>query len=472
MTRADAAVVAGLLLLAAAIYAQCAGFGYVSFDDDKYLYAQPHVLQGLSWEGVRWAFTTRAAANWHPLTWLCLMTEVSLFGTAPGPHHLVGAALHGVNAALVFWLLSAATGDRFRSGLVAALFCAHPMHVESVAWIAERKDLLSTLFGLGSLWAWVRQRKALSLGAFALSLLAKPMLVTLPFVLLLLDFWPLRRPRWLLLEKLPFFALSALSSAMTVLAQKEGGAVVTLDSLPPLLRVENALAAITAYLGKLVFPVGLSYFYPLDVSGLGLRALAAALVVLALTGLCLARARAQPWLLMGWLFFLGTLLPVIGLVQVGAQAYADRYTYVPYLGLFLALAWQVPPSRVAAALALSALSALSFLQARAWRDGPTLYLHALDVDAENWAALANLGGELMVRGKPAQAANALEESVRLHPANAQAQAGLGIALEQLGRGPEARAALERAARLDPQNEQISRDLARVSHASGASTGAR
>jgi tetratricopeptide (TPR) repeat protein len=471
VTRVDALILLGLGVLAVAIFGQAANFGFVSFDDTDYFTRQPRVLEGLSLAGARWAFTTHAAANWHPLTWLCLMLEVTLFGTAPGPHHLVGVALHAANAGLVFLVLLAATGDRMRSALVAALFCAHPQHVESVAWIAERKDLLSALFGLLALWAWVRftqrpaaSRYSLTLLLFAASLLSKPTLVTFPFLLLVLDRWPLARG-CRLLEKLPFAALSAGCAAMTLTAQTEGGAVQTIAALSLPLRIANAASAYAAYLGKTAVPTGLSYFYPFDPDLSAWQWAPAAAGLAALSVLAFSTRRTRPFLLAGWLWYLGMLVPMIGLIQVGSQARADRYTYLPLLGIFWAVAWLLPDRlpwrRALAGVCLTALAALSFRQAATWHDSFSLYLHALEVDPDNWNALANLGGELLEHGKASQAREVLTASLQIHPANPLAQAGLGLALERLGDRAGALRALEQAALLDPANEQIQRDLTRL-----------
>jgi tetratricopeptide (TPR) repeat protein len=460
----------GLVAAAAAVFGQMRGHDFVSFDDGLYVYQNPMVRKGLSLDGLRWAFTTFYAANWHPLTWLSHMLDVSLFGLDAGSHHLVSLALHAGSAVLLFRLLWTGTGALGRSAAVAALFCLHPLHVESVAWIAERKDLLSTFFGMLSLLAYLEHARRPSAGrylaallAFALSLMAKPMLVTLPFVLLLLDWWPLERGRRIV-EKIPFLLLSAMSAVVTFVAQRQGGAVDTLTASPLRLRLANALVAYLDYLVKTIWPSGLSYFYPLETESIGWRALASALVLAAISIVVIAQARSRRHLAVGWLWYLGTLVPVIGIIKVGSQAMADRYTYFPLIGIFVAVVWTIPQRTKAAAgaaAAICALAVVSWFQVRHWRGGVSLYQHALEVDPENWAALTNLGGELLVGGKPAAAAAALIEAVRIHPDNAMAHASLGLALEQEGKPAEAVDSMRRAIALQPSNAALYIDLCRL-----------
>jgi hypothetical protein len=470
----------GLVVSAAAVFGQMRRHGFVSFDDGVYVYENPMVLKGLTLDGIAWAFRTFHAANWHPLTWLSHMLDVSVFGVDPGSHHLVSLALHAAIAVLVFQVLRSSTGATARSAAVAALFCLHPLHVESVAWIAERKDLVSTWFGMLSVLAYVgyaRRPSALrycgALLAFVASLMGKPMLVTLPFVLLLLDWWPLSRPesfRRLVWEKIPWFALTALSAVVTVVAQRRGGAVASLEAFPLRVRVANALVAYVGYLVKTIWPAGLSYFYPLDTEGIGWRAIASAVVLAAVSIAAVLQARSKPFLLVGWFWYLGTLLPVIGIVQVGSQAMADRYTYFPLIGLFIAAVWSVadrmarlhPATTVAAVSAcLCALAIASWFQVRTWRSGIALYAHAVEVDPHNWAALSNLGGEFLERGDPAAAEDVLAEAVRLRPDNALAHAGLGLAFEQEGRSAEAAESMRQALALQPDNPALILDLGRL-----------
>jgi hypothetical protein len=348
------AVVAALFLGTFALYARTGGHEFVAFDDDDYVVKNEHVQAGLTWHGIGWAFTTTHAANWHPLTWVSHMLDVELLGMRPGWHHLVNALLHALNAVLLFLFLLRATGATWRSALVAALFAVHPLHVESVAWVSERKDLLSTAFGFAALWAYSRYAERPSIlrhaGVallFTLSLLSKPMWVTLPFLLLLLDHWPLGRvvDRRLLLEKVPLLVLSLLSSVATFLAQSSGGAVAS-QHVALGLRLGNAATSCVVYALQMFWPADLAVFYPHPGDGLSIgTAVGAAVVVTGLTAAALSCWRRVPWIPVGWFWYLGMLVPVIGIVQVGAQARADRYTYVPLVGLFVIVAWSAAVRR-------------------------------------------------------------------------------------------------------------------------------
>jgi Flp pilus assembly protein TadD len=343
------------VLLAVAVLAlfwPALGNDFVNYDDDLYVTRNPRVQQGLTSAGVRWAFTTDAAGNWHPLTWLSHQLDWELWGPSPRGHHATSVALHVVNTLLVFWLLDAMTGAPWRSALVAAVFGVHPLHVESVAWVAERKDVLSTCLWLLTTLAyvaWTRRRGTgrylAVVGGLALGLMAKPMLVTLPFTLLLLDWWPLGRLRKqtdvrpLVLEKLPLFALVAASSVVTWIVQSAAGVMAP---LPLATRVGHAAITYVAYLGKMVWPLHLSAIYPHPARAPLEAVVPSALLLALVTAVAVWQRRKRPYLLVGWLWYLGTLVPVIGLVQVGASAMADRFTYVPLLGIFVALAWLVP----------------------------------------------------------------------------------------------------------------------------------
>ena len=328
-------------------------YDFVDFDDPLYVSQNPHLAGGLTAANVCWAFTTGYATNWHPLTWMSHMLDVQLFGLNAGPEHVVNVcAAHRQHAAVV---LAASPDDRrdLASAFVAALFALHPLHVESVAWISERKDVLSTLFWMLTMWAYVsytRQprwtRYLAVLALFALGLMAKPMLVTLPFVLLLLDVWPLERLSlgWgrLIREKLPFIALAAVSMVITFLVQLTGGSVAELGAIPLTPRIANALVSYVVYVAKMIWPTRLAIFYPLPPAIPAWQPIAALLLLAGVSVAAIRLARRYPYLLVGWFWYVGTLVPVIGLIQVGRQALADRYTYVPFIGLFIIVAWGVP----------------------------------------------------------------------------------------------------------------------------------
>jgi Flp pilus assembly protein TadD len=477
-------VALGLAALVFAVYAQTARFGFVNLDDPQYVTENPWVLRGLTADGVAWALGAFHAGNWHPLTWLSHMADVQLFGPDPGWHHLVNAILHIANTLLLFAWLRQMSGATWRSAIVAALFAVHPLHVESVAWVSERKDVLSTLFWLLASMAWVRYARRpragaylASLGLFALGLAAKPMLVTLPFTLLLVDVWPLgrlggpwagsglegRRIGRLLLEKVPFLALAAASAAVTFLAQRET-AVAALEGIPPGERIANALVSFSAYLVDALWPAGLAPFYPHPaLAGAGTPAWLAGASAALLCAITVAALRAwprRPYLAWGWLWYLGTLVPVIGIVQVGVQSRADRYTYVPLIGILVAAVWGVSellgpgaragegeaeaapgegaPARRAAAVLLAAaavlgLSVAAFVQAGHWRDGVALWTHALRVTERNWQAWTGLGDALASEGRLPEAVAALEEGIRIFPRQAMAWDALATANGRLGR---------------------------------------
>ncbi|MFT3913564.1 MAG: tetratricopeptide repeat protein [Anaeromyxobacteraceae bacterium] len=475
-------------MLVLAVFAQTSGFGFVNLDDDHYVYENRHVLAGLGRAGAAWAFGGFHVWNYHPLTWLSHMADVSLFGPGPGPMHAVNVALHLAAALLLFAFLRAATGSTVRSAAVAALFAVHPLHVESVAWISERKDVLSTALGFAALLAWVpwarrgsRPAYAASLALFALSLLAKPMLVTLPALLLVLDFWPFgrlspplvpsaraaERP-WsrgtLLLEKLPFLALSAASSAVTVAAQASGGgADSAVVHLPFALRLENAVASVGAYLGQTFWPAGLSAFYPHPASAGGppLAAVSGGAAALLVVSVLAFRERfRRPWIAAGWCWFLGALVPVIGLVQVGSQARADRYTYVPLVGVFIVVAWAAGElaSRSQAArqavvvtgiAAVLALAWVAHRQAGVWQDAESLQRHALAVDGRNWKAWQGLCSAELDAGGLDEAARSCEEALRLLPTFHDAWNTLGVVRARQGNHAGALRHFERALELRP-----------------------
>ncbi|HEY2012754.1 MAG TPA: tetratricopeptide repeat protein [Bryobacteraceae bacterium] len=456
-----------LLATTCAVYAPVRDFDFVNFDDPDMVSANPHVRQGAA--GFQWAFTSTDAANWFPVTRLSHLLDYQLFGLRSGWHHAVNVVLHALAALMLFLFLNRATCAPWPSALVAFLFALHPLHVESVAWVSERKDVLSALFWFLALWAYVRytespavHRYLAVLAWFVLGLMAKPMIVTLPIVLLLLDLWPLGRPvsAALLREKAPLFALSALAASVTYLVQLHSGAVGTLAAFPVSVRVENALTAYCAYIGNVFWPSGLAIFYPYSAT---ITLWQPTLAAVALTALSLAALRAwrrAPYLAIGWAWYLATLLPVIGLVQVGAQARADRYTYVPSVGLTIALVWGAAGLLrrwPAAQVAVAAVVCLACLPATAaqlahWRNSETLFRHALAVTSRNDVAEHNLGNYLMaIPGRLPEAIAHLEASVRIYPPSAKAHTDLGAALSKSGRLPEALAEFQTAVRLAPDS---------------------
>jgi tetratricopeptide (TPR) repeat protein len=485
---------------------------FINYDDPKYVVENPRVASGLTWPNVGWAFQTGHASNWHPLTWLSHMLDVQLFGADPGWHHFTSLLFHTANTLLLFLLLQRLTGAPWRSASVAALFALHPLHVESVAWVAERKDVLSTFFFMLTLWAYARYVELqspkskvqspksvvggswsvfylLALTFFALGLMSKPMLVTLPFLLLLLDYWPLRRLQIenqnskfrnllpLLLEKLPFFVLTTASCLVTFVVQRR--AVAPVEGFPVEDRLINALVSYFRYLAKTVWPANLAPFYPLPaMQHLGFDqwpawlVLAAVFSLAAITGLALRAWRRQPWLATGWLWFLGTLVPVIGLVQAGSQAMADRYSYIPLIGLFIALVWSAAelfPARsgrnkaglaAVGVLALAACAALTRKQVNYWRDDFALFGHTLAVTTENSVpAHYCLGLAFGKQGKYDLAIPHFRAVLQLASNMTEAHYHLGLCLTSSGKFEEAMAAYQAALQVNPGHANARNNLA-------------
>ena len=471
-----------LILLTLAAFWQTLGNEFVNYDDDDYVTKNIQVQAGLTKDGVIWAFTKPHSANWHPLTWLSHMLDYRIYKLNPMGHHLTNLLFHIANVLLLYWVLVTMTKYTWRSAFVAALFAVHPLHVESVAWVAERKDVLSTFFWMLTMLAYVsyvRDRKIgkylLVVVLFALGLMSKPMLVTLPFALLLLDYWPLGRFQkangWKLVwEKLPLFVLSAASSVVTYLAQQKGGAVV--EHLPAGERIANALVSYLAYIGKMLWPRNLAVFYPHPRAALPVWQTVAAAALLALASVLVIRfARRRPYLATGWLWYLGTLLPVIGLVQVGVQAMADRYTYVPLIGLFIIIAWGVPdlvslgkkPSRsrylgVPAVAVIAALAICTWIQTGHWRDSIVLFEKALASTSGNYVAHHNLGVALQDQGRLGDAIAHYRTALRLLPDYADAHRNLAVALVRQGRIGEATDHLLAAVRINPLDIQARYNL--------------
>lgn len=457
--------------------------GFLNYDDNEYVSANPVVQRGLSAEGLRWAFEGTHASNWHPLTWLSHMLDVQLFGGGPdsaAAHHLANVFVHLLASLLLYALGIALTGRWPESLVVALLFAIHPMHVESVAWVSERKDTLSALFGFATLLAWARWTRVggralylLSLLLFVAGLLSKSMLVTWPAVMLLLEVWPLRRRiglRKRLLEKLPFFALVVVAAAATVRAQSEGRALRSTDLLGLGDRLRNALVVIWKYLGQLAWPHDMAVFHPHWALVNELPSPSMAMVAGAALALAVTTAAAWLWgrkrgtwaPLVGWLLYLGTLLPVLGVVQVGPQSMADRYTYIPSIGIFLVVAAALgrlarhSPNAARMIVVLASITGIGLIgitraQVQVWKDSGTLFAHALEVEEANPTAHLNLGQYLRAQGRTREALVHYRRAVQLDPSDPMALYNLGNALQEVGRTEEAIDALRRSVRRDPSN---------------------
>jgi protein O-mannosyl-transferase len=456
--RAAWAICAFLVLAVALVFGQTVDHDFVNFDDPEYVIENPNVSTGLTPEGIAWAMTARYSNNWHPLAWLSHQLDCQLYDLHPAGHHLTSVLLHAVTSVLLFLVLRRMTGDLWPSAFVAAVFAVHPLHVESVAWIAERKDVLSGLFfvlALGAYLRYVRRpssrlRYATVAAFFALGLMAKPMLVTLPFVLLLLDYWPLRRivatstPRqaWrLVVEKIPFFALAALSCVITSWAQSD--AINSISETSMASRIANALASYAAYIATSVCPVDLAVLYPYPDAGLPIWQPIVGLAILVLvTSLAIVRCKKNPYLLVGWLWYVGMLVPVIGLVQVGSHARADRYMYLPQIGLSITATWgflflvRSWPNRtwicgIVASATLLGLMTTAFVQTTYWHDSESLWNHALRCTSPNKIACFNLGHFLSDHQRYEEAAEQYGEAVRISPDYLDARMNLGITLGRL-----------------------------------------
>jgi tetratricopeptide (TPR) repeat protein len=508
----------GLLLvtLTLAVYWQVRNHSFVNFDDGLYVTDNYHVRAGLSLESVKWALTETEAANWHPLTRLSHMLDVQLFGMNAGAHHMTSMFFHLANALLLFFVFKRMTGCLWQSGFVAALFILHPLHVESVAWVSERKDVLSTFFWLLTMGGYVlyverpgKIKFLIPLLFFALGLMAKPMLVTLPFVLLLMDYWPLGRlggemmpfastdvsnrsdnpnpasviaqpvtggQRALILgmviEKVPFFALSAASCWMTIHAQQGKGAVGSLEKFPIVVRVANAVVSYVKYIAKTIWPENLAAYYPHPGIGSWWWVLAAGLLLVVISILAVRTIRQLPWFIVGWLWYLGTLVPVIGLLQVGAQAMADRYTYVPLIGLFIITAWGFPELiagwrnqkkllALAGAFLLITLMVSSWFQVRHWKNSMALYEHALHVTQNNYFAHDGMGLFLASRGKNDEAIDQYSEALRIRPDFAEAHNHLGNVLKIQGIPGEAIDHYKEALRIKPEYAEAYYNLGHI-----------
>ena len=471
-----------LILLTLVAYWQVFGCDFItSYDDNQYVTANPFITKGLGLGSLSWAFTTFRTGNWHPLTWISYMADYQMFELDPGGYHLTNLLFHIANALILFLVLSRMTGAVWKSGFVASLFAVHPLHVESVAWVAERKDLLSTFFWLITMYAYLLYAARPSMKrfvpvviAFGLGLMCKPMLVSLPLVLLLLDYWPLDRAdlRWRLVwEKTPLFVMSAFSCIMTLLAQRAGDAVVSLVDVPFAFRIGNAAISYIEYVLLMVWPSGLAAVYPHRGASLPtLETIGAILVLAAATILAIRYRSRRPYLAVGWLWYLITLVPVIGLVQVGLQSMADRYSYIPLTGLFVIVAWGIPDllsRRTVLRRLLPALAAglvvifavCTWFQVKTWRDSYSLFDHAIQVTRGNHIAYNLRGVALDDRGRPDEAIGDFSKAIEIQPDYPGAYGGLGLSLLKTGNMDEGIKQLLTAVRLGFSTSDVHLNLA-------------
>jgi len=483
-----------LIFATLAIFHQLPNHDFVNIDDDLFVYENTQVLKGFTTETVIWAFTNFSPDYWRPLSWLSHMLDCELFGLRPGLHHLMNLLIHVANSVLLLFILRRMTGALWRSAFVAALFAIHPLHVESVAWVAERKDVLSAFFWLLTIWAYARYaersglaRYLLVLFFFGLGLMAKPMVVTLPVVLLLLDYWPLGRMRWfqvrsasnpnldklscfrLVWEKIPFFALSAATIVATLLATKAGDTLKSLAVFPLKIRITGALVSYINYMVKMIWPFRLAVYYPHPEAIPMWQAGGAGLLLLVVSVVLVRAAGKRPYLVVGWLWYLVTLLPVIGLIQAGSQAMADRYTYIPLVGLFVLIAWAVPSliegwrhQRVVLVISttilLLGLTVATMLQVRYWQNSITLFQHTLKVTSGNHFAHNNLGVALAQDGRLDEAIYHYFQALRIKPGTADVHNNLGNALAAQGNVDRARSHYYKALKIDPNNARAYNNL--------------
>ncbi len=480
----------GLVALTAIVFAPVRQFSFVNWDDQSYITENPNIGEGLTWHSVRWALTTGYSPYWHPMTWLSHLLDVQLFGLDAGPHHVTSLLLHCLGTLAVFVLFRRMTAATGRSAFLAAMFAVHPLHVESVAWIAERKDVLSTLFWALALLAYVAYVRRPTIGRyvgvvglFALALMSKPMVVTLPFVLLLVDVWPLKRVRFtradatvwrrVALEKLPLLALALCTSIATVIVQQRVGAMASFDVLPWRLRAANATVAYVEYVWKTIWPTDLAAFYPYHVYATW-QVLCAALLIVGTSALVIRARHERPYLLVGWFWYLITLAPVIGLLQAGEQRIADRFMYVPMIGLLTVVSWGVfdlverwggavrwVPMAASAVVVASAITARA--QVEHWTDSVTLWEHATRATPDSYIAFENLGQALRERGQLEEAAANYQRALALAPAGSPAYQAviynsLGLVVTRQGRGDVAIAHFVAAARLNPQFAEAQSNL--------------
>lgn len=495
MPRHSFGICLALIVVVFALYIQVGNHAFLNYDDNEYVTGNPNVSGGITVKSITWAFTSFEASNWHPLTWLSHMVDAELYGMDPRGHHLSNVAIHAISAVLLFLFLLRITGLQWHSSCVAVFFAIHPLHVESVAWVAERKDVLSAFFWFLTLFlycSYTAERKRafylLALVSFVLGLMAKPMLVTLPLVMLLLDYWPLNRYRtkeWLdetgqlpdrsaplkvlVLEKIPFFACTLASSIITIFAQHSDGAIKSLGAIPFPLRVENSLIAYVTYIGKIIWPDDLAILYPIPSSYPFWQVICSLLVLLLISVATIRARRGFPYLAVGWLWFLVTLIPVIGLIQVGVQSMADRYTYIPSIGLFIMAVWGIPDLlagftyrrailTLLAGTVISAKTAVTWQQIGYWRDNFSLYEQALEVTTGNYVIHNNLGIAHANNWNLDAAIREFREALRINPNYSEAHYNLGITLAMRGDLDTAIWELREALRIHPGDTKAKYNL--------------
>ena len=494
--RLDFLICLLLVISTLAVYWQVRNHEFVNLDDEVYIINNFHIQEGLTFDGVVWAFTSTHAANWHPLTWLSHMLDVQLYGMKAGRHHLTNLLFHILNTLLLFFVFKRMTGGLWHSAVVAALFALHPIHVESVAWVSERKDVLSTFFWMLTMGAYVLYverpgflRYLPILLFFILGLMAKPMLVTLPFVLLLLDYWPLNRFQFghengsiaiqrksvvirLICEKTPLFALAAVSCIVTLLAQQNFGAIGSFDTYSFGFRISNTMISYASYIGKMIWPYNLAVFYPHPHTISWPMLICSSLFFLSVFFLAIKTLKAHPWFAVGWLWYVVTLVPVIGLVQVGSQAMADRYTYVPLIGIFIIIAWGIPElmagwrlkgtaCAIMGMTCLSVLMGMTWVQTGYWHNSVRLFEHTLDVTDNNYMAHNSLGVALSAGGRTVEATDHFHEALRICPRYVAGHISLGIELSNQGRRAEAIRQFNEALEINPESAGAHINLAAI-----------
>jgi tetratricopeptide (TPR) repeat protein len=483
--RREGVVCLFLVIITLAVYWQVGNHEFVNYDDNDYITENQHVQAGLTLKSIAWAFTSTHASNWHPLTWLSHMLDCQIYGLNPSGHHFTSVLFHILNSILLFLIFKRMTRAFWKSAFVAALFAIHPLHVESVAWVAERKDVLSTFFWMLTMGAYILyvqnpgiKKYLLTVLLFALGLMAKPMLITLPFVLLLLDYWPLGRfnkrslALKLIQEKIPFFVLAAASSIATLFAQQSGGAVESLDAIPLFVRISNAIVSYLSYIGKMILPHNLAVLYPHPGMPPVWQIAGGCLLLVFISFIAVKTLKWHPYFAVGWLWYLGTLVPVIGLVQVGLQSMADRYTYIPLTGIFIIIAWGVSDLAAgwrykkeglaaASAILLLILIVATWFQVGHWTNSITLFKHAINVTENNSVANNNLGTAFSGQGKVFEAIKHYTEALRIDPMYADAHYNLGNAFVRQGRISEAISHYTEALRIKPNDAEVRSNLGSV-----------